>query len=346
MKTDPFRTQIDGRETALYTLSNDSGMRCQITNYGGRIVSIHIPDKHGIPGDVVLGFHGIEDYMADQKNYFGALVGRVANRTGLGEFMLDGKVYALSKNDGNNHIHGGKSGFHNRVWHTEKADQKQLVISTLLEDGLDGYPGNLSVVVTYLLTNENALEIHYRAETDHPTPANFTNHAYFNLGGGDTITDHVAQISASRYTPIDGEFLPTGRLESVYGTPFDFTAPRRVGRDIDAPNEQLQIARGYDHNFVVDGEGLRLAARVFHPESGRFMEVISDLPGMQFYTGNFLDGSVRGKGGVAYAFRSGFCCESQHFPDSLNLPEFPSIILKPGKIYQATSIYRFGIMPE
>jgi aldose 1-epimerase len=338
----------DGKPIDLYTLTNSHGMRVAIANYGGVVVSIVVPDREGKPGDVVLGFDNLEGYLGKQP-YFGALIGRYANRIGNARFKLDGVEYKLPANDGPNSLHGGTQGFDKRVWTAREISGQHpaLQLTYLSPDGEEGYPGKLHVKVVYSLSEDNALRIEYTATTDKHTVVNLTNHSYFNLAGqvnGD-ILKHEMMINADRFTPIDSTLIPTGELRKVAGTPFDFRKPTPLGARIDADDEQIRFGKGYDHNFVLNraGHGLSLAARVTDPESGRVLEVLTTQPGTQLYTGNFLDGSIHGKGGKAYARRSAFCLETQHFPDSPNKPSFPSTELKPGETYRETTVYRFSV---
>jgi aldose 1-epimerase len=342
-----FGKMTDAQTVDLYTLTNSNGMRVGITNYGGRVVSILAPDWQGNLADVVLGFDDLDGYLGNNP-YFGALVGRYANRIAKSKFTLDGVEYTLAQNDGPNSLHGGLKGFDKVVWTAQEIakDHSILNLTYLSKDGEEGYPGNLSVKVTYTLTDKNELWIDYTATTDKDTVLNLTNHSYFNLAGegnGD-ILKHEMMINADRFTPVDATLIPTGELRNVEGTPFDFRKPTVIGARIDGSDEQLKLGRGYDHNFVLNrtGHGLTLAARVTEPNSGRVLEVLTTQPGIQFYTGNFLDGTVRGKGGKVYGHRFGFCLETQHFPDSPNQPGFPSAELKPGQTYHEITIYRFS----
>ena len=342
-------TQLpDGTPIDLYTLRNTNGMEARITNYGGIVVSLTAPDRNGAYEDVVLGFDDVEQYMGPHP-YFGAIVGRYGNRIANGRFTLNGETYALAQNNGENALHGGRNGFDKAVWQAEPVttDEGQALRLTYLSpDGEEGYPGNLSVAVTYTLTDDDALRIDYEATTDKATPVNLTNHSYFNLAGqgAGTILDHQIQINADRFTPVDGGLIPTGELRPVSGTPFDFRQPAAIGLRIEDSDEQIAFGGGYDHNFVLNGEAgeMKLAARVYEPTSGRVMEVHTTEPGVQFYTGNFLSGDITGKGGTAYGRRYGFCLETQHFPDSPNKPDFPDTILEPGERYTSTTIYRFS----
>jgi aldose 1-epimerase len=337
-----------GEAVQIYTLTNAQGMEARITNYGGIVVSLKTPDRDGTFADVVLGHDTLDGYF-QKGSYFGALIGRYGNRIAKGQFTLDGKTYTLAKNNGPNSLHGGEKGFNQAVWTAEpvnSADGPGLSLTYVSADGEEGYPGTLNVKVVYTLTNDNGLQIEYEATTDKKTVLNLTNHSYFNLkdAGATPILDHELMINADRYTPVDATLIPTGELAPVEGTPFDFRNPTAIGTRIDDDNQQLKFGMGYDHNFVLNrnGDGLILAATVFEPTTGRRMEVLTTQPGVQFYTGNFLDGTVTGKGGTAYQRRSALCLETQHFPDSPNHPEFPSTVLEPGQTYQATTVYRFS----
>lgn len=331
----------EGVEVDAYTLVNKHGMKARIMTYGGIVLSLEVPDRDGQLEDVTLGFDSLDGYVAEHP-YFGTIVGRYANRIKGGRFVLDGVEYVLAQNNGPNHLHGGIKGFDKAVWAAEPTTHDgapALRLRHVSPDGDEGYPGTLTTTVTYVLTDDNALEIHYEAETDRPTIVNLTQHAYFNLAGrrSETILDHEMQILASRYTPVDETLIPTGELRAVKDTPMDFTTPHRIGARID------QVEGGYDHNYVLDSGGgaLALAARVHDPASGRVMEVHTTEPGLQFYTGNFLDGSIKGKGGRVYPKHAGFCLEAQVFPDSPNNPSFPSPVLRPGSKYTQTTVYRF-----
>jgi aldose 1-epimerase len=343
----PFGKTADGREAFLFTLSRDGAPVVRITNFGGAIVSVIAPGSSGKTADVVLGFSALAEYEAD-RSFQGALVGRYGNRIAKGAFTLDGRTYTLARNNGENHLHGGPKGFHKALWEPtvrKTADGDVLDLDYASKDGEEGYPGNLSVKVTYSLQTDGGLRIDYSATTDKPTILNLTNHAYFNLAGegeGDVRSQEM-QIEADAFTPVDPTLIPTGELRKVAGTPFDFTKPVAIGARIDQADEQLRIAGGYDHNFVLRGpEGtLRLAARVVEPRSGRVLDVLTTEPGVQLYSGNFLDGSLTGKAGKAYVRRGAFCLETQHFPDSPNRPEFPSVVLRPGEHYEQATVYRF-----
>lgn len=342
----------DGRAATLYTLTNTRGARADITDYGAIVVRLFMPDRTGKLDDIVLGYNSVEDY-ARATPYFGAIIGRVGNRIANGLFTLDGKVYPLVTNNEPNgtrcHLHGGAIGFDKVLWSAvpEVLDGEPMLTCRYYScDGEEGYPGNLDVIVVYTLTNDNCLRVTYTATTDRATPVNLTQHSYFNLKGegrGD-ILDHELTLQASRYTPVDVGLIPTGQLASVGGTPLDFTTPHRIGARVNASHEQLTFAGGYDHNFVLDGPPRQLspAARVYEASTGRVLEVRTEEPGVQFYCGNFLDGTNVGKSGVAYGHRSGFCLETQHFPDAPNQPAFPSVILRPGQTYRTTTEFAFS----
>lgn len=346
---EPYGTAPDGQDVSLYTLTNANGMEAKITNFGGIVQSLKTPDRDGNLADIVLGHDALEGYVGKHP-YFGAIVGRYGNRIAKGRFSLDGKEYTLAVNNGPNALHGGLKGFDKQVWTAapiEETDVVGLKLRYVSPNGEEGYPGTLTVTVTYLLTNENALEIRYEATTDTPTVLNLTNHSYFNLDGAGTgdILDHEVMINADRFTPVDDTLIPTGELRPVEGTPFDFRSPKAIGRDIGADEQQIKFGGGYDHNFVLKKDtqdALTLAARVHAPASGRLMDVYTEEPGMQFYTGNFLDSTDVGKGGNTYAYRNGFCMETQHYPDSPNQPDFPSAVLRPGEKYETTTIYKFS----
>ncbi|NOY37122.1 MAG: galactose mutarotase [Chlorobi bacterium] len=342
-----FDTTMDGKKVSLYVLANKAGMEIAITNYGGRIVSVMSPDKEGHLADIVLGFDNIHDYVNIDNN-FGALIGRYANRIAKGRFVLDGKEYLLEKNNGENHLHGGSHGFHTKVWDVVQASDSIIVLHYLSKDMEAGYPGNLDVHVTYTLTEDNALHISYAATTDKTTIVNLTNHSYFNLkGAGEgNILDHILTIHAKYFTPVGKDLIPTGVIMPVAGTPFDFRQPEVIGKRINDDNPQLVFGHGYDHNWVLKikaSDSLVLAAKVLEPVSGRTLEVYTIEPGLQVYTGNFLDGTVKGKKGKVYPFRGAICLETQHFPDSPNKPDFPSVVLQSGKAYHSYCIFRFGV---
>jgi aldose 1-epimerase len=342
----PFSTQ-GGRPVTLYTLTNSHGVEIRAMNYGGIILSIRVPDRKGQIGDIVLGHEALEGYIPNPP-YFGAIVGRYANRIANGTFTLDGKTYTLPKNDGPNTLHGGVDKTFNKVvWDGEALKGKTgVAFSYLSKDGEEGFPGNLKVNVTYTLTDSNELVIDYEASTDKATPINVSQHSYFNLAGEGTsdILNHEIMINADRFTPVDKNLIPTGELRPVKGTPFDFTTSTKIGSRIDDTYEQLVLGHGYDHNWVLNrkGDGLSLAARVYEPTSGRVLEVSTTQPGVQFYTGNFLDGTITGKQGHVYKHRYGFCLETQHFPDSPNHPDFPTTILKPGEKFHSKTVFKFS----
>ena len=337
----------EGRPVNLYTLKNAHGIEIQAMNYGGIIVSIRVPDRKGEFADVVLGHDKLEGYIPNLP-YLGAIVGRYANRIANGTFTLDGKTYTLPKNDGPNTLHGGTTPtFDKVVWEAEPLKGKNgVAFSYLSKDGEEGFPGNLKVKVTYTLTDSNELVIDYEATTDKATPINVSQHSYFNLAGQGTgdILDHEVMINADRFTPVDKNLIPTGELRPVKGTPMDFTTATKIGARIDDNYEQLQLGHGYDHNYVLNrkGAGMQLAARVYEPTSGRVLEVSTTQPAVQFYSGNFLDGTVTGKEDRVYKRRYGFCLETQHFPDSPNHPNFPSTILKPGETFHQKTAFKFS----
>lgn len=336
--------EIDGKAVKLYTLKNKSGASVTISNYGGTVTSIIVPDKKGDLADVVLGFDTLAEYR-EKSPYFGCITGRYANRIAKGKFTLDGTEYTLATNNDPNHLHGGEKGFDKKVW-SATVKNGELVLNDTSPDGEEGYPGTLKTTVTYRWTDKNALEIDYKATTDKPTVINLTNHTYFNLAGEgtDTILDHQLQINATRYNPIGPTSIPTG-IAPVKGTPFDFTSPTAIGARIEVENTQLKNGIGYDHNFVLKGEDdgkLMKAATLTEPKSGRTLTVSTTEPGIQFYCGNFLD-NLPGKGGKIYKHRSGLCLEAQTFPDSPNQKEFPSPVLRPGETYLQTTIYQLGV---
>lgn len=340
-----FVTEIDGKPTSLFTLRNHNGMEACITNYGGRVVSLMVPDKDGRMVDVVLGHDSIDDYVNIDGN-FGALIGRYGNRIDQGRFTLNDSTYRLPVNNYGHSLHGGPKGFHHALWSGEQPNDSTLVLKLFSPDGDAGYPGNINVSVVYSLRPDNALAIDYEATTDRPTILNLTNHSYFNLSGNlaDNILDHEVYINADAFTPIDSTFMTHGEIRPVEGTPFDFRQPKPVGRDIDADDEQLHNGLGYDHNFVLNtaGDSTLVAARVYSPASGITMEVLTDEPGLQFYVGNFLDSTVKGKNGIAYPYRGAIVMETQHYPNSPNLPQYPSVVITPDSAYRSTCIYKFA----
>ncbi len=348
MDKELFGKLSDGTDVYVYTLRNSRGMEARIINYGGILMSLKVPDKTGQQGDVVLGYDSLSRYVA-KNPYFGALVGRYGNRIGEATFKLKGSVYKLAANNGPNSLHGGLKGFDKVVWNVDDAASKpgkSLVLSYISKDGEEGYPGILTVQVTYTVTDSNELRIAYRATTDKPTVVNLTHHSYFNLAGAGkgNILSHELMLNADKFTPIDATLIPTGELKNVQGTPMDFRKPTAIGARIDKNDQQLKFGLGYDHNWVLNKKAgeLTLAARVFENASGRVMEVYTTEPGIQFYSGNFLDGSYVGKGEVKYEKRTGFCLETQHFPDSPNKPNFPSTELDPGQTMTSTTIYKFS----
>jgi aldose 1-epimerase len=342
-----FGKATDGTEVQLFTLTNAAGLKATISTYGGTLTSLLVPDKDGKLSDVILGFDNVSGYLSPEfkksNPYFGALIGRYGNRIAKGKFTIDGHAYQVGVNNNGNSLHGGNQGFNQKIWTAKpgtSADGQTLTLTYLSKDGEEGYPGNLTVTVVYTLTAANALKIDYTATTDKATPVNLTNHAYFNLALGQSqdVLAHQVTIPADRYTVVDDKLIPTGELKPVKGTPFDFTTPHAIGERI------AQVPGGYDHNWVLNqATGQHSAATVYEPTTGRTMEVTTDEPGVQFYTGNFLDGSLKGKNGVVYGKHAGFCLETQHFPDSPNQPKFPSTILKPGQTYHTTTSYTFGV---
>ena len=346
----PFGTK-EGVQVDLYTLRNAKGMEAKITNYGGIVTSLKVPDRSGQVGEVVLGFDTLDGYLSPEyiksNPYFGALIGRYGNRIGKAAFTIDGKEYKLAANNGPNHLHGGVKGYDKVIWEAMplRGGEPALELRCLSKDGEEGYPGNLIITAVYSLTGDNALKVDFTATTDKDTIVNLTHHSYFNLAGKGDILSHEVMIQAERFTPVDSTLIPTGELKPVQGTPFDFIVPAVIGTRIHQDDEQLKFGKGYDHNWVVDkplGE-LGLMARVYESTTGRVLEVLSTEPGLQFYSGNFLDGTLQGRGGWTYQFRNGFCMEPQHFPDSPNKPQFPPVVLKPGQTYRNTILYRFSV---
>jgi aldose 1-epimerase len=335
----------DGKEVSRFTLRNSRGIEVSVINYGGIITSLLVPDKNGVPDDVVLGYDSLTSYVKSSP-YFGALIGRYGNRIGNGKFKIDGKEYSLPLNDGPNHLHGGIQGFDKVFWDVQAgADSTSLSLTYKSVDGEQGYPGNLDIVVRYSLTENNELKIDYKAVTDKKTIINLTQHSYFNLAGSKskTILEHDLMIAADAFLPVDKTLIPTGEVKKVEGTPFDFRQATKIGRRIEDKNEQLTYGRGYDHCWVLNNSDgtLRSVATLSDSLSGRVMEVYTTEPGLQFYSGNFLDGTLTGKGGARYNFRSGLCLETQHYPDSPNKKNFPNVFLSPGETYQSTTVYKF-----
>lgn len=338
--------EAEGKKVSLYTLTNKNGMEVKITNYGGIVTSWVTPDKNGYKADIVLGFDSLSGYLGNHP-FFGALVGRYGNRIGGAQFKLDGVTYKLAANNGKNSLHGGVKGFDKMVWDASPSpDDASLSLNYLSKDGEEGYPGNLKVTVKYTLTDDDELLIQYDAETDKATPVNLTNHSYFNLTGdvSNTILDHTVWIDADRFTPVDNTLIPTGELKSVKGTPFDFTTPHKIGERIDSVPIAPPV--GYDHNFVLNNQAnsLKLIAYVIDSVSGRKLEVFTTEPGVQFYTGNFLNGSIKNRDGKTINKNMGFCLETQHYPDSPNKPDFPSVILKPGDKYHTETKYKVSVI--
>lgn len=341
-----FETTVDGKAVKLYVLKNKAGMEVCATNYGGRIVSVMVPDRNNQWRDVVLGHDSIADYIHIDGN-FGALIGRYGNRINQGRFTLDGVEYQLPQNNYGHCLHGGPKGFHHSVWNATQPNDTTLELTLHSPDGEAGFPGNLDVKVVYTLTSDNALCLQYTATTDKPTVVNLTNHSYFNLSGNaanDVLNDTV-QFDADAFTPIDSTFMTWGEIRPVEGTPFDFRAEKTVGQDIEADDEQLKNGLGYDHNMVLNtgGDLSKVACRISDPTNGIVLRVYTTEPGIQFYTGNFLDGKVKGKGGIAYPRRGAICVETQHYPDSPNQPNYPSVVLRPGETYSSTCIYKFSV---
>ena len=347
VKREPFGQMPDGAAVEIFTLRNAAGVEVRAISYGGIITSLRVPDRSGTFDDIVLGFDRLDGYLKDPP-FFGAIIGRYGNRIAKGQFTLDGATYELATNNGPNHLHGGNKGFDKVLWTAAPVEGKNAVTFTRTSpDGEEGYPGNLQVQVTYTLTDQNELIVDYRATTDKATVVNLTQHSYFNLAGqasGD-ILGHELMLNADRYTPVDGTLIPTGELAPVEGTPFDFRTPTAIGARIGDADPQLKNGQGYDHNWVLNrsGDGLQLAARVVEPKTGRTLEVRTSEPGIQFYSGNFLDGTLTGKQGATYNHRTGFCLETQHFPDSPNHPNFPSTTLRPGEEYRTTTVFTFGV---
>ena len=347
---EPFG-EFEGKKVDIYTLKNAGGIEVKITNYGGIVTAVKLPDKNGSFADVALGYDNLKGYIDNNSPYFGALIGRYGNRIGNAEFVLNGEKYTLAKNDGGNSLHGGVKGFDKVVWDATPVTgngSQSLKLTYVSRDGEEGFPGNLTATVVYTLADDDSLRIDYTATTDKPTVVNLTNHTYWNLAGegsGD-ILQHQLMLNASAFTPVGPGLITTGEFRSVENTPMDFTKPVAIGERIDADDEQLKLGGGYDHNWVLntyDKETPALAATVYEPGSGRFMEILTTEPGIQFYSGNFLDGTIMGKSGNPYGRRNGFCLETQHYPDSPNRPEFPSVVLNPGETYKTTTIHKFSV---
>ncbi len=341
-----FTSDIDGKEAKLYMLKNASGAKAYFTNFGARVVSLQVPDKNGTLTDVVLGFNKASDYNNPKEPYFGPIVGPFGNRIAKGKFTLDGETFTLPTNNGANTLHGGLKGVHFANWEVTSANDKAITFAYTLPDKQEGFPGPIHIEVTYSLSDNNELAIDYKATADKKTVVNFTNHAYFNLNGegSGTITDHSLKLYADKFTPVDSTLIPTGELKDVKGTPFDFTNSKTIGKDIQLEDEQLKFGKGYDHNWVLNGtkvDGLNHAATLTGDKSGIVMDVYTEEPGIQFYSGNFMADNVTLKSGVKDSFRTGLCLETQHFPDSPNQPNFPSTTLNPGDTYTSKSIYKF-----
>lgn len=342
LKSD-FVSEVEGKPTALYVLKNKNGAEACITNYGGRLVSVMVPDKNGKMTDVVLGYDNVDQYVKSDGNY-GALIGRYGNRINQAKFTLDETEYTLPANDGMHCLHGGPLGYHTRMWDAKQLNDQALELTYLSKDGEAGFPGNLDIKVTYTLTDDNAVDIKYEATTDKKTVVNLTNHSYFNLSGvpGSDVLDQEIMINADNYTPVDETLIPTG-ISTVAETPLDLRTPVAIGKHINEPFDQLQKGRGYDHNWVLNSNGDKnmLAAKAYSPTSGIALEVYTNEPGIQFYTGNFMDGKDTGKHGVLYPHRGAFCLETQHYPDTPNHPDFPTVVLNPGEKYFSECIYKF-----
>jgi len=342
-----FGTTFQDKKVETYEIKNANGMKMKVTNFGARVTNLWVPDKDGNLVDVVLGFETLDGYIESGEKYFGAAIGRYGNRIADGKFTLDGEEYTLPTNNNGQTLHGGPGGMNYVIWNVEKSGENGLIFTYTSPDGEEGFPGELKVTMIYTITDDNEFKITYEAETDKATPVNLTHHSFFNLNGAGngTVLNHSLQLNASKYTPVNAVLIPTGEIPSVKGTPFDFTTATKIGERIDQENEQLTFGGGYDHNWVLDktGKDLTQAAVISSPQSGIEMEVWTTEPAIQFYSGNFLDGTITGKGGKIYEQRSAFCLETQHYPDSPNHPNFPSTVLKPGEKYEQTCIYKFGI---
>ena len=334
----------------LFTIRNTNGLKAEITNYGGRVVSLFVPDRNGHFDDIVLGYDNPENYLYSNEKYYGALIGRYGNRIGKARFSIGDQTYFLEENNGENSLHGGGKGFHNVNWNAHQVNEGTLELKYVSNDMEEGFPGNLNVRVVYCLTDDNELKIEYFASTDKQTIINLTHHSFFNLTGdlAKTINNHVLQIPSAFYTPVDEGLIPTGEIAQVEGTPFDFRVPTAIGERVEEDHDQLKFGHGYDHNWVLDGAAgnkeVRLAARVKEPVSGRVMAVYTNEPGIQFYGGNFLNGKDIGKGGIPYRHRTAFCLETQHFPDSPNKSNFPPVLLNPGEEYYSVCFYHFDTL--
>ena len=345
-KTD-FQKTVDGKEVSLFILTNNNGLEMSVTNYGAKIVSLHVPDRNGTLIDVVLGHDTIDEYLSSKEPYFGAVCGRVANRIANGRFTLDGKEYRLAVNNGPNHLHGGLKAFNAVVWDAQQPDEQTIELTYVSPDGEEGYPGTLTTRITYKLTDDNAVETYYEAQTDQATILNLTNHSYFNLSGaGDPyIGDHQLVINADAYLPTDETAIPCGDAEPVEGTPLDFRTPHAIGERIENDFQQLIFGKGYDHTFILnrnDG-GLSFCAKAVSPKTGIAMDVLTTEPGVQLYTGNYMTGEFTAKNGHRYPMRAAFCLETQHFPDSINRPQYPTVILRTGETFQSQTNFKFYI---
>lgn len=342
-----FQKLVDGKQTDLFVLKNTSGMEVCITNYGAKIVSVMVPDKNKKMVDVVLGHPSIDEYLTSQEPYFGAICGRTGNRIAKGKFTLDGNEYTLAINNGPNNLHGGLKGFNAVVWDAKQINNQTIQLTYLSKDGEEGFPGNLTTILTYTLADDNAIEIDYKATTDKPTIINLTNHSYFNLSGaGDSyIGDHLLTINADTYLPTDDTAIPYGKPEKVKGTPMDFSTPHEIGARIEENFQQLIFGKGYDHTYILNKEKdeLSLCSTAVSPKTNIVMETYTTEPGVQLYTGNWMTGEFAAKEGKHYPMRSAFCLETQHFPDSINKPEYPSVILRPGETFESKTIYKFSV---
>ena len=344
-----YQQELKGKKVDLFLLTNKNKMSVYITNYGGRIVSVNVPNKSGSFTDVVLGYDSLKHYYERKENYFGALIGRYGNRIAKGKFLIDGKHFQLAINNTPNALHGGPTGFHNQVWDAKKIDNQTLELNYISKDMEEGYPGTLTVKVLYRLTDDNSIEISYQASTDKKTIINLTNHSYFNLNGAGsgTINGHLLTINADKYTPVDSTLIPTGRLADVAGTAFDFRKPTAIGDSVNSASEQIKNGKGYDHNFVINRKsiaGMELAATVSSATTGIKLEVFTQEPGIQFYGGNFLDSTLLGKSDLHYSYRTAFCLETQHFPNAPNQSSFASTLLEPRKNYETKTIYKFSLL--
>jgi len=341
--------KVDESPIDIYTLTNEKGAEARIINYGAIVVSLNMPDRNNNFADIVTGFDSLSGYVNDNA-FFGSIVGRYGNRIGKGKFKLDGKDYQVTVNSNGNHLHGGTFGFNKVIWNAEPVESKDgpaLNLTYISPDAEEGYPGTVTLTVIYTLTNDNELKIEYEGKTDKPTILNPTHHSYFNLTGdlNKTILEHELNIDADSTTPVNNSLIPTGEITAVENTPMDFRKPILIGLHINDKNEQIEFGRGYDHNWILNNYNkgtVRKVASLYEPKSGRLMEVLTDQPGLQFYSGNFLNGTVKGKGGVVYQYRTSLCLETQHYPDSPNKPGFPSVVLRPGEVYHHTTIYRFS----